>query len=142
MEDNKQIAVQRWLTKADHDLQTAKLALELKPELTDSICFHAQQCVEKCLKAYIVNLDEHIRRTHDLTPLVSLCEKYEPEFSKFHDIADELSGYAIITRYPDDWREIPREEAAEAVRKAETVMKFVIEKLKNDIFGAIPDKPE
>lgn len=130
MKDNIQIAVQRWLTKADNDLQTAKLALEYKPELTDSICFHAQQCVEKCLKAYIVYLDKHIRKTHDLTPLVSLCEKYEPEFGKFHDIADELSAYAIIARYPDDWREIPLEEATEAVIKAETVMEFVLEKLK------------
>ena len=51
MDDEKWITVRRWLVKADHDLQTAMLTLEMKPHLTDTICFHAQQCTEKCLKA-------------------------------------------------------------------------------------------
>ena len=92
MKDNKQIAIERWLIKARHDLQIAKLALDIQPELTYTICFHAQQCVEKCLKAYIVSHDKHISKTHDLTYLLSVCNKIEADFSDFYDIADELSS--------------------------------------------------
>ncbi len=39
--------------------------------------------------------------------------------------------YAVEVRYPDDWREIPVEEAEEAVNNAEKVKEFVKGKLKN-----------
>ena len=68
-------------------------------------------------------------RTHALKPLIEACSKYDESFNDFADIADELTGYAVETRYPDDWREIPVEEAEEAVANAEKVMEFVKGKL-------------
>jgi len=69
MDELKATAIQRWLIKADHDLRTAKLVLAAEPPMTDTVCFHAQQCVEKCLKAYLVLRDQHVERTHYLRPL-------------------------------------------------------------------------
>ena len=50
------IAVAReWMTKAENDLKTAVHTLDLGEECpTDMVCFHAQQCVEKYLKAVLV----------------------------------------------------------------------------------------
>ena len=38
---------QRWLTRADHDIITAKQTLLLPDGPTDTPCFHAQQAIEK-----------------------------------------------------------------------------------------------
>lgn len=46
--------VKLWLVKADHDLKTAKDELATDDPATDAVCFHAQQFVEKYLKAYLV----------------------------------------------------------------------------------------
>jgi HEPN domain-containing protein len=44
-----------WIKKAENDLITAKNSLNIKPEPPlDTICFHAQQCAEKYLKAFLV----------------------------------------------------------------------------------------
>ncbi len=55
--DRRNELIKEWIHKAEHDLGMAELALENKPEYTDSICFHCQQAVEKYLKAYLVFLD-------------------------------------------------------------------------------------
>jgi HEPN domain-containing protein len=43
-----------WVKKAEDDLKTAAHTLKLgKTCPTNTVCFHAQQCVEKYLKAYL-----------------------------------------------------------------------------------------
>jgi len=93
------------------------------------ICFHAQQCIEKCLKAYLVFSGKHIEKTHNLSYLIYLCTQNDQEFEQFYAFADELSPYAVTVRYTDDWREISYDEAFNATRKAEEVLKFVNHKL-------------
>ncbi len=44
--------VARWLEFAEIDLKAAKALLK-EGSLTSVVCFHAQQSVEKCLKALI-----------------------------------------------------------------------------------------
>ena len=41
----------------------------------------------------------------------------------------ELTDYAVAGRYPDDWREIPIDEASEAVKNATGAMSFIREKI-------------
>ena len=55
--------VKEWLKKSQHDLETAKVILAHKPELTDTICFHCQQAVEKTLKGYLVYLNIPFKRS-------------------------------------------------------------------------------
>lgn len=43
--------VKQWILKANNDLKTAKDEMNTDDPATDTICFHAQQCVEKLLKA-------------------------------------------------------------------------------------------
>lgn len=44
-----------WIKKAEGDLKTAEHTLTLKERCPfDTVCFHAQQCAEKYLKALLV----------------------------------------------------------------------------------------
>jgi len=103
--------------------------LTTDPPITDTACFHAQQCAEKCLKAYLVFADIHVEKTHYLPRLVALCAGVDPRFQEMESTAAELTDYAVADRYPDSWREIPLDEAIEAVGKAEECMALVRAKL-------------
>ncbi len=41
--------IKKWIIKADNDLKVAKneLSLDKQDTVTDAVCFHAQQAVEK-----------------------------------------------------------------------------------------------
>jgi HEPN domain-containing protein len=129
MDDVKKTAIQRWLIKANNDMVTARTMLTTSPPVTDTACFHAQQTVEKCLKAFLVYADIHVEKSHYLPRLVELCSRVDSSFREIVDIAIELTDYAVSDRYPDNWRVIPIDEAAETVKKAEYLMSFVRSKL-------------
>ena len=60
-------SVQQWIEKAEHDFITAEHALTLKENCPfDTICFLAQQCAEKYLKALLVSRSVDFPKTHDL----------------------------------------------------------------------------
>ena len=129
MDETKRVAVQRWLMKASNDLRTAETMLLADPPTTDTVCFHAQQCVEKCLKAFLTYADRHVERMHYLTRLVELCSQVDGSFQELRTLAVQLTDYAVADRYPDNWREIPVEEAEAAVKSAVQAMAFVRSKL-------------
>jgi uncharacterized protein len=62
------LEAQRWLTFAEQDLRMAALALGV--EIFNQTCFHAQQCVEKCLKACLTASGALVPRTHLIADLV------------------------------------------------------------------------
>ncbi|NQU06202.1 MAG: HEPN domain-containing protein [Calditrichaeota bacterium] len=130
MDDPTKDVVARWFIKADNDIQTAKRALYDDHPITDTASFHAQQCFEKSLKAFMAAMGVHPEKTHDLVRLIELCAKHDLEFLKHIDIADRITKYAVSSRYPGDWREITINEAENALRDAEEVMTFVKNKLK------------
>ena len=59
--------VSEWVRKAENDLISAKHLLTLREnQPTDSICFHAQQCAEKYLKALLTFQGIDFTKTHDI----------------------------------------------------------------------------
>ena len=54
-----------WLIKAGEDREAIR-TLRGNPQLTGVIAFHAQQCVEKCLKAVAEERAATVPRVHDL----------------------------------------------------------------------------
>ncbi len=125
MDSPRRATIRRWIAKAENDVRTAQVMLRAEPPVTDVVCFHAQQCAEKALKAFLVSSDLHVEKTHYLPRLVELCAGAVPTFDGLRDLAAELTDYAVESRYPDDWREIPVEEARAAVEKTEKVLEFV-----------------
>ncbi len=120
---------QRWIDKAQHDLRTGQLALGDKPPMEDTATFHAQQCAEKCLKAYLVLVGDHIERTHDLVRLVELRATHDKEFHNLDAPADALSHYAVGPRCPSEFSDPTGAEAADALRQAQVFMSFALDKL-------------
>lgn len=62
--------VREWIAKAEGDYATAER--ELHPTGTpnlDAVCFHAEQCIEKLMKALLIHLGVTPPRSHDLVAL-------------------------------------------------------------------------
>ena len=70
--DRGRIAVARqWIAKAENDLKNAAHTLRMDRGCpTDTVGFHAQQCVEKYIKAFLVLKGIDFPRTHDIERLV------------------------------------------------------------------------
>ena len=74
---------------------------ELTPDLYNPICFLAQQCVEKYLKAWLQEANLRVPRTHDLNALLALIVPTRPEWRKWHTDFDPFKPYAVDVRYGD-----------------------------------------
>ena len=126
--------VREWLEKADNDLRNAVHTLTLGAEgPTDTVCFHAQQCVEKYLKAFLVFIEIDFPKTHDIEELMDLIpDRYRPELS----IQDQrrLTAYATVTRYPGGYAPIKLSEARQAVRLARRIRKAIRGHLPKEVF--------
>jgi HEPN domain-containing protein len=123
--------IKKWILKAENDLKIAKDEMLTENPATDPICFHAQQCVEKYLKAYLISKDKEISKTHDILFLIKQCLLIDNEFNYLLELnADSLTSYAVEIRYPDDFYFPSLEEAKEAIEICEKVKQFVINKFK------------
>jgi HEPN domain-containing protein len=113
-----------WMAKADNDLRSAQYLLKMEDCPTDTTCFHAQQCVEKCLKALLVAQGTGFKKTHDLEGLMALLPpRLRPSLDDKEQ--DRLTEYATITRYPGGYEPISLSEARRAVRTARRVRREV-----------------
>ena len=84
---------------AREDLVSAE-ALDREERVSDSpVGFHAQQAVEKALKAAISNRGQEFPFTHDLGLLLQLCQDAGLEVPADLAGADELTPYAAAIRY-------------------------------------------
>ena len=62
--------VLQWVEKAEHDLLNIENNLVASHVPWDTVCFHAQQCAEKYLKALLVWKQIDFPKTHDLRVLL------------------------------------------------------------------------
>jgi HEPN domain-containing protein len=69
-------------------------------DVADAILgFHAQQAVEKSLKAVLASADVQFPYTHDLDGLIELCRGHGLEIPDALEDADQLSPYGVRMRY-------------------------------------------
>jgi len=62
-----------WVKKAEGDYQMAGREFRArKNPYYDGVCFHAQQCAEKYLKAFLQEHDQDIPKIHKLLDLLKL----------------------------------------------------------------------
>lgn len=65
--------VREWVTKAENDLKAAAQILKMGEDCpADTVCFHAQQCAEKYLKALLSLKSIDFPKTHNLKKLMTL----------------------------------------------------------------------
>ena len=107
--------VHEWIVKAEHDLTAAAQILKLgKATPTETVGFHAQQCVEKYLKALLQEQEKEVIKTHDLVFLLERIIPIKPLWSVYRSMLEHLNDYAVDSRYPGE--EISKEEAVQAVK--------------------------
>jgi HEPN domain-containing protein len=118
-----------WLAKANNDLTVAEHELNLNKDncVTDAVCFHCQQAIEKYLKAYLIYQKIDFGKTHNLEYLIKLCANHDKTFAAL-DVKN-LSFYAVEIRYPDDFYIPAMKEATESFKIAQHVRDFVLGKI-------------
>ena len=114
------IVVSEWVAKAENDLKNAAHTLKLGKDCpTDTVCFHAQQVIEKYLKALLILRTIPFSKTHNVRELMAeLPPRMRPNLSE--DERDILTDYATVARYPG-WGPISLAEARRAVALARRV---------------------
>lgn len=122
--DEAMIVAGEWMAKAENDLKSAAHLVKIADCPTDAVCFHAQQCVEKCLKALLVAQGTDFRKTHDLGELVVLLpSRLRPSLN--NEEQDRLTEYATVTRYPGNYEPITLGEALQAVKVARRIRREI-----------------
>ena len=87
------------------------------------LCFHAQQAVEKAVKAVLIINNISYPQTHNIRTLLDLLPK-EIVLPTDVDAATTLTDYAVSGRYPGEVEEVKEEEYQEAVRLAQAVVQW------------------
>jgi len=111
------------LKKAANDLVAAKATLATGKAL-DTVCFHAQQAVEKSLKAILALHDVKYPWRHDLGELLELVRPFAPEVVPFEDRIISMAPFAVEIRYDEEF-EPSIDEANEALQTALEVYKLI-----------------
>jgi HEPN domain-containing protein len=131
--------VRQWLAYADEDLGVARHGFSMPGTPPYRvIAFHAQQCAEKYLKAFLVFQGVDFPYTHSLRRLLDLCTATTPWAEQLRD-AEELSPYAVTARYPGEDLEVSETEARRAVQIAEQAGQVIRSALREEGFDATPE---
>lgn len=117
------ISWKAWIERAEEDYLLALSAMKRKLPLTYGATFHAQQCIEKYLKALLISRQVDFPRTHDLAALGYLCKQAGIILPIDDDALELLTVYAVETRYPGTQPTV--EESKEAIKLARIVRQFI-----------------
>lgn len=122
--------IKEWVQKAEGDFQTAQRELAATDNPNhDAVCFHAQQCVEKLIKALLIAHRATPGKTHNLIFLSQTLHKLHPTWNP--DLKDLrlLTHAAVVFRYPGETAE--SEDAEEAFTTATKLRRCLLHKLEN-----------
>ncbi len=125
--------VQEWLRIAQKDLESAVHLFQRDPPLLETACFHAQQTVEKALKAVLLLNEQRPPRTHNLEDLLGLCNCWIQGLSVFEERCAWLSSCAVQLRYPESPPAITPELTADALQTAQEVLQFVVSQMPPEV---------
>ena len=118
----------KWLGKAEGDFHTARRELRARRQPNyDAACFHAQQGVEKYLKAVLVEAGLPFSKTHDLLLLLDLCLPAAPLLDSFRPSLAILKNFAVHIRYPGE--DASHTDARDVLQRAESIRTAVREHL-------------
>ena len=121
-----------WIAFADDDLRLAQHTLSLSPRCPFRLAaYHAQQCAEKCFKAYLVWRGIDFPHTHNIARLRKLCVDVASWAAGLRD-ADELSTFAMTARYPGQEMTVTESDALMSVRIADAVRETVRRVLRDE----------
>ncbi len=108
-----------WIEKAEGDFRTALREMRARKQPNyDATCFHAQQCAEKYMKAFLQEKLVPVDKTHDLLRLLSLMPM-AIGLQAMQSKISLLSSAAVEFRYPGE--KASRETAKESIQTCASV---------------------
>lgn len=127
MNREKEEYIRNWLYRAREDIAVMeKLGESGIGFYTSTICFHAQQAVEKYLKSFLIFNDVDFPRTHDVDFLLDECRKIDNTNFRFD--FKSLTEFGVSVRYPDDFY-VPGVKETEEYYKIAISVKNTVENL-------------
>lgn len=112
-----------WVSKAEGDWRVANREMSGDDPVFDAVCFHAQQCAEKYLKAWLVENQIAAQKTHDLVFLSGLMEKSMADIREMKQLLGHLTTCAVAFRYPGE--EAVIEDARASLETAAKVREII-----------------
>jgi HEPN domain-containing protein len=113
-----------WVEKAESDYRIASREARVRREPSyDGVCFHAQQCAEKYLKARLQEAGVEFPKTHDAEELMNRLLGIEPQIATLRSDLKALAAYAVDFRYPGISAD--RQLAREALEQCTRVRSFI-----------------
>ena len=92
-----------WIAKAEGDFAIMERECNVADNPNyDGICFHAQQCAEKYLKARLCEADIRFSKIHDLVALLDHLLDVEPMWEIVREDLAYFSDFAVAFRYPGE----------------------------------------
>lgn len=105
-----------WVAKAEGDFAVMQRETRARKNPNyDAICFHAQQCDEKYIKAMLVDAGIAFRKIHNLVTLLDQVLPVAPAWEEFRSDLAHLTSFAVAFRYPGET--IDRERALDVARR-------------------------
>ncbi len=93
------------------------------------VCYHAQQAVEKALKALLVKAGEDPPKSHNLVRL-NLALAPRPFSEDDEEQLAILTLWSVEQRYPADQPELGRDDALAAIAFARRALSLIVERLR------------
>ena len=123
--------VKQWLEHAEEDLKLAKHAFRLSSSCPYKlVAFHAQQCAEKYLKAFLALKKVDFPFTHNISFLLEISSDHAAWVKDLRE-AEILTDYAVTARYPGA-EKVTKKDAELAVKTAVKVRNVVRKALKQE----------
>ncbi len=121
-----------WLISASIDLETIEQIIQ-NERLTGQVAFHAQQSIEKTLKAVLEENDRKVPKIHSLSKLFSLCAEFV-SINLDEEIIIALDSLYIESRYPGELGLLPEGKPnIDQARKFYDSALFIYHSLKNQL---------
>ena len=116
-----------WLNRARSNLVRAKQ--RNAGVYLEDLCFDTQQATEKAIKALLIKRGIDFPYNHDLASLLTLLEQAGENVPDKVKEAEELTKYAVLTRYPGLAEPVTEAQYLKAVALAERIITWVKERL-------------
>ena len=92
---------QKWINKAEGDWGSANREGQVQVGANyDLVCYLAQQCAEKYLKARLQEANLVFPKTHNLPALLALVLPVEASWNVLRVALTKLDDYSVEFRYP------------------------------------------
>jgi len=120
--------VEEWIEKAEEDFHVAlSLRRARRHPAHNAVCFHAQQCVEKYLKAAMEKHGLVVHKIHALPVLLDQCAEAHPLLTPLRPDMVRLSVYAVEFRYPGESATLEDAKTSVAImRRARATLRQVL----------------